>query len=114
MAPVGMRDALDRLTERPDTLKNVPSLIGTVREGRAAARVHAQEQPGGAARLLRAHRAARMWGLLSEGITQRDFIVLMPAARLGAHGASVPDRLPALPALRVIDLIVSNILLAMG
>ena len=59
--------------------------------------------------------AQRMWGpKLSEGITQRDFIVLMPAFVVSELTAAFQIGFLLYLPFVVIDLIVSNILLAMG
>ena len=92
MAPVGMH-MFDRLTERPDTLKNVPSLVGTVREG---------AEP------------LREFMLKNSRAEQRDFIVLMPAFVVSELTAAFQIGFLLYLPFVVIDLIVSNILLAMG
>ena len=92
MAPVGMH-MFDRLTERPDTLKNVPSLVGTVREG---------AEP------------LREFMLKNSRAEQRDFFVLMPAFVVSELTAAFQIGFLLYLPFVVIDLIVSNILLAMG
>ena len=92
MAPVGMH-MFDRLTERPDTLKSVPSLVGTVREG---------AEP------------LREFMLKNSRAEQRDFIVLMPAFVVSELTAAFQIGFLLYLPFVVIDLIVSNILLAMG
>ena len=114
MAPVGMH-MFDRLTERPDTLKNVPSLVGTVREGAEPLREFMLKNSRAEQRDFFVRTAQRMWGpKLSEGVTQRDFIVLMPAFVVSELTAAFQIGFLLYLPFVVIDLIVSNILLAMG
>ena len=114
MAPVGMH-MLDRLSDRPDTLKSVSSLVGTVREGAEPLRDFMLKNSRLEQRDFFVRTAQRMWGpKLSEGVTQRDFIVLMPAFVISELTSAFQIGFLLYLPFVVIDLIVSNILLAMG
>ncbi len=114
MAPVGMH-MFDRLSSQPEPLKNVPALISNVREGAEPLRDFMLKNSRIEQRDFFMRTAQRMWGpRLSEGMTQSDFIVLMPAFIVSELTAAFQIGFLIYLPFVVIDLIVSNILLAMG
>lgn len=114
MAPVGMH-MVDRLTAQPDTLKSIPALVTGVREGAEPLRDFMLRNSRVEQRDFFVRTAQRMWGPgLSEGMTERDFIVLMPAFVVSELTAAFQIGFLIYLPFVVIDLIVSNILLAMG
>lgn len=114
MAPVGV-NMFDRLTAQPDTLKSVPALIGGVREGAEPLREFMTRNSRPEQRDFFVRTAKRMWGpKLSADVTERDFIVLMPAFVVSELTAAFQIGFLLYLPFVVIDLIVSNILLAMG
>ena len=80
---------------------------------RAHARLHAEEQPRGAARFLRAHRAPALGPEQAAALRETDLIVLVPAFLLSELTVAFQVGFLHLPFV-IIDLIVSNILMAMG
>lgn len=114
MAPVGV-NMFDRLTAQPDTLKSVPALIGGVREGAEPLREFMTKNSRPEQRDFFVRTAQRMWGpQLSAGLTERDFIVLMPAFVVSELTAAFQIGFLLYLPFVVIDLIVSNVLLALG
>ena len=114
MAPIGV-NMYDRIAAQPDALKNIPALIGSVREGAEPLRDFMVKQSKPEQRDFFVRTAKRMWGpQLSDGLTQRDFIVLMPAFVVTELTSAFQIGFLLYLPFVVIDLIVSNILLAMG
>lgn len=114
MAPVGMH-MFDQLTARPDALRSVPALVGGVREGAEPLRDFLFRNSRVEQRDFFVRTAQHLWGpRLSEGMTQRDFMVLMPAFVVSELTAAFQIGFLIYLPFVVIDLIVSNILLAMG
>jgi type III secretion protein R len=114
MAPVGMH-MVDRLTAQPETLKSIPTLVSGVRDGAEPLREFMLKNSRIEQRDFFVRTAQRMWGpRLSDGMTERDFIVLMPAFVVSELTAAFQIGFLIYLPFVVIDLIVSNILLAMG
>lgn len=114
MAPVG-DSMFDRITAQPEALKNIPGLVSGVREGAEPLREFMLKNSRVEQRDFFVRTAQRMWGpRLSEGMTERDFIVLMPAFVVSELTAAFQIGFLIYLPFVVIDLIVSNILLAMG
>lgn len=114
MAPVGLH-MFDRLSAQPEALKNVAALLSGVREGAEPLRDFMLKNSRGEQRDFFVRTAQRMWGpSLSEGMNERDFIVLMPAFVVSELTAAFQIGFLIYLPFVVIDLIVSNILLAMG
>ncbi len=114
MAPVG-NHMFERLSSQPDALKNIPALVHGVREGAEPLREFMLKNSRIEQRDFFVRTAQRMWGpQLSEGMTERDFIVLMPAFVVSELTAAFQIGFLVYLPFVVIDLIVSNILLAMG
>lgn len=114
MAPVG-NHMYERLTAQPESLKSISSLVSGVREGAEPLRDFMLKNSRVEQRDFFVRTAQRMWGpKLSEGMTERDFIVLMPAFVVSELTAAFQIGFLIYLPFVVIDLIVSNILLAMG
>ena len=114
MAPVGMH-MVDRLTAQPEALKSIPTLVSGVRDGAEPLREVMLKNSRLEQRDFFVRTAQRMWGpRLSDGMTERDFIVLMPAFVVSELTAAFQIGFLIYLPFVVIDLIVSNILLAMG
>ena len=114
MAPVGMH-MVDRITAQPEAMKNIPALVASVREGAEPLREFMLKNSRIEQRDFFVRTAKRLWGpRLSEGMTQGDFIVLMPAFLVSELTAAFQIGFLIYLPFVVIDLIVSNILLAMG
>lgn len=114
MAPVGVH-MFDRLSAEPEALKSVPALVGAMREGAEPLREFMVKNSRIEQRDFFVRTAQRMWGpQLSEGISERDFIVLAPAFVVSELTAAFQIGFLIYLPFVVIDLIVSNILLAMG
>ncbi|QXL83631.1 type III secretion system export apparatus subunit SctR [Comamonas sp. NLF-1-9] len=114
MAPVGVHMA-DRLSAKPETLGSVPALVAGVREGAEPLREFMARNSKVEQRDFFLRTAQRLWGPdLSAGMTERDFMVLMPAFLVSELTAAFQIGFLLYLPFVVIDLIVSNILLAMG
>ena len=114
MAPVGAH-MYDKLSSTPDALSNVPSLVSSVREGAEPLRDFMFRNSKPEHRDFFVRTAQRLWGPeLSAGMTERDFMVLMPAFMVSELTAAFQVGFLLYLPFVVIDLIVSNILLAMG
>ncbi|MGB3068095.1 MAG: type III secretion system export apparatus subunit SctR [Ottowia sp.] len=114
MAPVGAH-MVDRLSANPQAMSNVPSLVASVREGAEPLREFMLRNSKPEQRDFFVRTAQRLWGPeLSAGMTERDFMVLMPAFMVSELTAAFQVGFLLYLPFVVIDLIVSNILLAMG
>lgn len=114
MAPVG-NHMYERLLAQPEALKSVSSLVNGLREGVEPLRDFMLKNSRAEQRDFFVRTAQRMWGpQLSEGMTERDLIVLMPAFVVSELTAAFQIGFLVYLPFVVIDLIVSNILLAMG
>ncbi len=114
MAPVGVH-MFDRIGAQPDNLKSLPAFIASVREGAEPLRDFMLKNSRPEQRDFFVRTAQRMWGPeLSAGVAARDFLVLMPAFVVSELTAAFQIGFLLYLPFVVIDLIVSNILLAMG
>lgn len=114
MAPVGAH-MYDRLTANPQTMSSVSSMVTAVREGAEPLRDFMVRNSKPEQRDFFVRTAQRLWGPeLSAGITDRDFMVLMPAFMVSELTVAFQVGFLLYLPFVVIDLIVSNILLAMG
>lgn len=114
MAPVGVH-MFDRIGAQPDNLKSLPAFITSVREGAEPLRDFMVKNSRPEQRDFFVRTAQRMWGPeLSAGVGARDFLVLMPAFVVSELTAAFQIGFLLYLPFVVIDLIVSNILLAMG
>ncbi|SEK10074.1 type III secretion protein R [Variovorax sp. OK605] len=114
MAPVGAH-MYDRLATSPEALRSVPALVSSVREGAEPLREFMVRNSKPAQRDFFVSTAQKMWGpVLAADVTQRDFLVLMPAFVVSELTSAFQIGFLLYLPFVVIDLIVSNILLAMG
>lgn len=114
MAPVGAHMA-DKLGAQPEAMRSLPALISGVREGAEPLREFMTRNSRVEQRDFFLRTARRLWGPdLSNGMTERDFFVLMPAFMVSELTAAFQVGFLLYLPFVVIDLIVSNILLAMG
>lgn len=114
MAPVGVH-MVDQLSASPDTMHSVPALVTGVREGAEPLREFMVRNSKVEQRDFFLRTAQRLWGPdLSAGMTDRDFMVLMPAFLVSELTAAFQIGFLLYLPFVIIDLIVSNILLAMG
>jgi type III secretion protein R len=114
MAPVGAH-MYDRLATSPESLRSVPALVSSVREGAEPLREFMVRNSKPAQRDFFVNTAQKMWGpVLAADVTQRDFLVLMPAFVVSELTSAFQIGFLLYLPFVVIDLIVSNILLAMG
>jgi len=114
MAPVGAH-MYDRLTVNPESMNSVTSLVSSVREGAEPMREFLMRNSRVEQRDFFLGTAQRLWGSeLSAGMTERDFMVLIPAFMVSELTAAFQMGFLLYLPFVVIDLIVSNILLAMG
>lgn len=114
MAPIGNGMA-ERLTNQPQLMQDVPSLVSGVREGAEPLRDFMMRNSSPEHRDFFVRTAKRLWGPeLSADVQERDFMMLMPAFLVSELTAAFKMGFLLYLPFVVIDLIVSNILLAMG
>lgn len=114
MAPVGMK-VLDQASQSNASLRSVPELVHSVQQAAEPLRDFMLKNSRVEQRDFFLRTAKKMWGPeLSEGMTERDFMVLMPAFVVSELTAAFQLGFLIYLPFVVIDLIVSNILLAMG
>ena len=114
MAPIGHR-IYETTLKSPVNTRNVEGVITAVRKGVEPMRAFLEKNSRQEQRDFFVRAAKKMWGPeLSAGIAPTDFMVLMPSFLVSELTAAFQiGFLIYLPFL-VIDLIVSNILLALG
>ena len=114
MAPIGNR-IYEGSLQQPGSLKNVDSLVASVQKGIEPMRGFLERNSRFEQREFFVRTAKRMWGAeMSEGVAPTDFLVLMPAFLASELTAAFQIGFLLYLPFVVIDLIVSNILLAMG
>lgn len=114
MAPIGGR-MVDAVQNHPDALKNVSSLVATLRESAEPLRNFMERNSHPEQRDFFLRTAQRMWGPeLAADVKGTDFLVLMPAFIVTEMTMAFQIGFLLFLPFIVIDLIVSNILLAMG
>ena len=114
MAPVGVH-MLDRVSANPDNLKSLPAFVTSVRDGAEPLREFMLKNSQPEQRDFFVRTAKRMWGpKLGENVGARDFAVLLPAFVVSEPTSAFEVGFLLYLPFVVIDLIVSNILLAMG
>ena len=114
MAPVANR-IYDSVTATPEATASVKSLVESVARGAEPLRGfldrHAQPQQ----KEFFVHTARKLWGPeLSADVTSKDFLVVMPAFMVSEMTRAFQVGFLLYLPFVVIDLIVSNVLLAMG
>lgn len=114
MAPVGAH-IYERLSATPEAMNSVGSLVTSVRDGAEPLRDFLIRNSSVEQRDFFLGTAQRLWGTeLAAGMTQRDFMVVIPAFMVSELTAAFQMGFLLYLPFVVIDLIVSNILLAMG
>ena len=114
MAPVGNR-MYESLAEQPSALRSVDGMVKVIRKGAEPMRGFLERNTRAEHRDFFVRTAKRMWGPeLSQNVAPNDFLVLMPAFLVCELTAAFQIGFLLYLPFVVIDLIVSNILLAMG
>lgn len=114
MAPVG-NHMYEKLSNEPEIMRSAPQLMAGVKEGAEPLREFMMRNSHAHQRGFFLRTAERLWGPeLSADVTERDFMVLTPAFMVGELTAAFQIGFLLYLPFVVIDLIVSNILLAMG
>ncbi len=114
MAPIGAR-IYDTTLRQPDSLKSVDSLVVSIRRGAEPLRGFMEKNSKIEQRDFFVRTAQKMWGPeLSADVKPTDFLVLMPAFLVSEMTAAFQIGFLLFLPFIVIDLIISNILLAMG
>lgn len=114
MAPIGDRIYATTL-EQPGGLRNVPGVIASVRKGAEPLRGFLDRNSRPEQREFFMRTAHRMWGpAMAADVKPSDFMILMPAFLVSELTAAFQIGFLIYLPFVVIDLIVSNILLALG
>lgn len=114
MAPVG-NQILDQVSRSGESLRSVPELIHNVQHAAEPLREFMMKNSRVEQRDFFLRTAERLWPAeMSQGMSERDFMVLMPAFVVSELTAAFQLGFLIYLPFVVIDLIVSNILLAMG
>lgn len=114
MAPVGFQIERE-VSASPAAAKDLGSLVTAVRKGAEPLRGFMARNATPAQKEFFVGTAKRLWGPeLSAGITGNDFLVLVPAFMVSELTRAFQVGFLLYLPFVVIDLIVSNILLAMG
>lgn len=114
MAPIGNR-IYDTTMAQPESFKSVQSLLTGVRTGAEPLREFMLRNSRIEQRDFFVRTAQKMWGPeLSANVKQTDFLVLMPAFLVTELTSAFQIGFLLYLPFIVIDLIISNILLAMG
>lgn len=114
MAPVGIH-MFERLTLDTATLQSIGGLMDGLRDGAEPLREFLQKNSKAEQRDFFVRTTHRLWGEeLSRNVTPQDFLVLAPAFVVAELTAAFQIGFLLYLPFVVIDLIVSNILLAMG
>lgn len=114
MAPIGER-VVSAISSEPAATKSISGLVKTLRTSSEPMREFLLKNCKPAQREFFLQTAKRMWGEdLAAGITQRDFMILVPAFMVSELTSAFQIGFLLFLPFVVIDLIISNILLAMG
>jgi type III secretion protein R len=114
MAPIGNR-IYESTIQQPLALKSVESLVTSIRKGGEPLRGFMERNSKPEQRDFFVRTAQKMWGPeLSADVKQTDFLVLMPAFLVSELTSAFQIGFLLFLPFIVIDLIISNILLAMG
>lgn len=114
MAPVGQR-IYETTMQQPQAMKSVEALIAGVRTGADPLREFMVRNSRAEQRDFFVESARKMWGpAMSANVKPNDFLILMPAFLVSELTAAFQIGFLLYLPFVVIDLIVSNILLAMG
>jgi type III secretion protein R len=114
MAPVGDR-MLEAFRAEPKATQNLESLIGAVRKGAEPLRGFLLKNSKGEQRDFFVRTSKRLWTEeMSSNVRQDDFLVLIPAFVVTELTSAFQIGFLLYLPFVVIDLVISNILLAMG
>jgi type III secretion protein R len=114
MAPIGSR-IYDTTFRQPETLRSVEALVGGIRKGAEPLRGFMEKNSKVEQRDFFVRTAHRMWGPeMAADVKPNDFLVLMPAFLVSEMTSAFEIGFLLFLPFIVIDLIISNILLAMG
>lgn len=114
MAPIGSK-IYETAAHQPASMKSVDALVTNIRAGAEPLRGFLERNSKPEQRDFFVRTAQRMWGpQLAADVRPDDFLVLMPAFLVSELTAAFQIGFLLYLPFVVIDLIVSNILLAMG
>jgi type III secretion protein R len=114
MAPVGNR-IYQAFNEEPAALRSVGGMVKVIRKGAEPMRGFLERHTKPEQREFFVRAAHRLWGPeLAQDVTPTDFLVLMPAFIVSELTSAFQIGFLLYLPFVIIDLIVSNILLAMG
>lgn len=114
MAPIGHK-IYEGTVQQPLALKSVDSLVAGIRKGGEPLRGFMERNSKPEQRDFFVRTAQKMWGPeLSADVKPTDFLVLMPAFLVSELTSAFQIGFLLFLPFIVIDLIISNILLAMG
>lgn len=114
MAPVGDR-MIDAFREEPQATRNLESLIGAVRKGAEPLRGFLLKNSKAEQRDFFVRTSKRLWTEeMSQNVKHDDFLVLIPAFVVTELTSAFQIGFLLYLPFVVIDLVISNILLAMG
>lgn len=114
MAPVGSR-MVDSIQNNPAALRSVAAMVATVQGSAEPLRAFMERNSRPEQRDFFVRTARRMWGAdMAADVRSTDFLVLMPAFIVTEMTMAFQIGFLLFLPFIVIDLIVSNILLAMG
>jgi type III secretion protein R len=114
MAPIGNR-MHDTVIQQPDATRNITTLIASVREGAEPLREFMVRHSAPEQREFFARYARKLWGPeLAADVKPTDFLVVMPAFMVSEMTSAFQIGFLLFLPFLVIDLVISNILLAMG
>jgi len=114
MAPIGDR-MVDAFREEPKATSNLESLMGAVKKGAEPLRGFLLRNSKGEQRDFFVRTSKRLWTEeMSRNVKQDDFLVLIPAFVVTELTSAFQIGFLLYLPFVVIDLVISNILLAMG
>lgn len=114
MAPVGMR-IQDAVTHEPAAMRSIDGIFNAVRKGGEPMRGFLERNSSAEQREFFLRTAKKMWGPeMAADVKGNDFLILMPAFLVTELTSAFQIGFLLYLPFVVIDLIVSNILLAMG
>jgi type III secretion protein R len=114
MAPIANR-IYDSTVQTPGTMRNVETLVGGVRKGAEPLREFMARNSKQEQRDFFVHNAQKLWGPeMAADVKQTDFLILMPAFMVSEMTAAFEIGFLLFLPFVIIDLVISNILLAMG
>lgn len=114
MAPIGNR-MFETLASQPDATRSVAALVATVRKGAEPLRDFMVRHSKPDQRDFFVRHARTLWGPeLAADVKPTDFLIVMPAFMVSEMTAAFQIGFLIFLPFIIIDLVISNILLAMG